>query len=356
VAGFVKLQSSILDSSIWLEDAETRLVWITMLAMADPDGLVEASVRAIAHRARVTEEGCQRAVQSFQEPDPDSKDREHEGRRVERVDRGFLILNYRKYRGHDAPIVSAREWLEAELQDVPVRVVELREQAEAVGLAWRTVERAKDQLDVRSVQRLRAWWWEKRQTANQTATGVYTGGLSKKRGITTSWAQTARPPVEAEAEAEAEAEGEEEDLRGDLETPRPSGTAGCEGGLGGERPAAAARRGPGKRSPTDPPDALPAAELSAIRAWCDEQVAAGALGGWAADPAILTAEWGRCRDWHLAKGVRRASWPATYRNWLRKRQEFIERDEPTAGSDVPEWIRDFMGGGKDHGPGPGRRH
>ena len=50
---FVKVHSSILDSSVWLEDDRTRIVWFTLMAMADRDGRVEASVPGLANRARV---------------------------------------------------------------------------------------------------------------------------------------------------------------------------------------------------------------------------------------------------------------------------------------------------------------
>lgn len=98
MSAFVKLYASILDSSVWLEDHATVRVWISMLAMADADGLVEASVGGLAARARVTRDECELALQKFQNPDPDSKSHQHEGRRVQRVDRGWMVLNHRAYR------------------------------------------------------------------------------------------------------------------------------------------------------------------------------------------------------------------------------------------------------------------
>lgn len=93
---FTKLQRCIITSSIWLHDAETRLVWITLLALCDRDGIVRASPLGIAHQARVSEDGCARALQKFQEPDTDSRDGAHDGRRIERVPEGFLVLNYER--------------------------------------------------------------------------------------------------------------------------------------------------------------------------------------------------------------------------------------------------------------------
>jgi hypothetical protein len=101
--GFAKVYGSILDSSVWMEDAPTRITWITMLVMADANGFVEASVSGIARRANVTLDQCRTALDCFQNPDPDSKDPANEGRRVTRVDGGFFILNYEKYRERRTP-------------------------------------------------------------------------------------------------------------------------------------------------------------------------------------------------------------------------------------------------------------
>ena len=38
---YVKLWSDLLDSSLWVQESpETRIVWITLLAMADADGMM----------------------------------------------------------------------------------------------------------------------------------------------------------------------------------------------------------------------------------------------------------------------------------------------------------------------------
>jgi hypothetical protein len=95
---FTKLFGSITDSTIWAEDHATRLVWITMLAMADRHGYVGASVPGLAHRARVTTEEADAALAKFLAPDPYSRSQEHEGRRIEVADRGWALLNYERFR------------------------------------------------------------------------------------------------------------------------------------------------------------------------------------------------------------------------------------------------------------------
>jgi putative DNA primase/helicase len=50
------------------------------------------------------------------------------------------------------PVETAKAWLNAQLHDGPVLVTELQEHAEDEGHAWRTVERAKKELNVRSIK------------------------------------------------------------------------------------------------------------------------------------------------------------------------------------------------------------
>lgn len=94
-----KLFTKILDSSIWMEATPTRIVWITLLAAMDEDGYASfASVQNLAHRAIVPIEETETAVKILESPDQISPDQEHEGRRIERVPGGWLILNAKKYR------------------------------------------------------------------------------------------------------------------------------------------------------------------------------------------------------------------------------------------------------------------
>jgi hypothetical protein len=95
---FTKLFSSITESTVWCEPDRTRLVWITMLAMADRHGRIWASVPGLANRARVPVEDCRSALDTFLAPDRDSRTPAHEGRRIEMIDGGWRLLNHEKYR------------------------------------------------------------------------------------------------------------------------------------------------------------------------------------------------------------------------------------------------------------------
>lgn len=95
---FVKIYGDILDSSVWGEPLSVRVVWITLLAMADQSGLVKASSDGISRRANVPLKQTDQALIVLTSPDPRSKISDNEGRRVERVEGGYQILNYMHYR------------------------------------------------------------------------------------------------------------------------------------------------------------------------------------------------------------------------------------------------------------------
>lgn len=103
MAGYTKIFTSILDSTIWQESKETRLVWITMLAMKDGRQIVEASIPGLAVRAGVTTAECEMALERLRAPDPYSRTKDHEGRRIRDVDGGWLILNGALYREKLSP-------------------------------------------------------------------------------------------------------------------------------------------------------------------------------------------------------------------------------------------------------------
>jgi hypothetical protein len=96
--GYTKLFGSIITSTIWCEDNETRIVWVTMLALRNPEHIVEGSVPGLAAMARVSVKACRVALEKLSSPDPDSRTKEFEGRRIEVTDGGWVILNGEKYR------------------------------------------------------------------------------------------------------------------------------------------------------------------------------------------------------------------------------------------------------------------
>ena len=98
MSGYTKLFSSIVDSSVWQESKETKVVWVTMLALKNRYQVVEASLPGLAARAGVTIEECAAALEVLKRPDPYSRSKEYEGRRIEEVEGGWRLLNGEKYR------------------------------------------------------------------------------------------------------------------------------------------------------------------------------------------------------------------------------------------------------------------
>lgn len=132
MAGYTKLFSKILNSSIWSEDNETRILWVTMLAMCDQHGFVEAAPNALAHQARISMDAFSKSICILESPDEYSSSSEYEGRRVSKCDGGWVVLNYEKYR---SKVLNTKENEQARERMRRHRArlsgVEIQEEAEA---------------------------------------------------------------------------------------------------------------------------------------------------------------------------------------------------------------------------------
>ena len=77
---------------------ETRLVWVTMLALADQHGHVDGTVRSLSRVSRVTIEQCQSALDCLLGPDTDDRSGVLDGRRLVSQQGGWGIVNHATYR------------------------------------------------------------------------------------------------------------------------------------------------------------------------------------------------------------------------------------------------------------------
>jgi CTP-dependent riboflavin kinase len=98
MSGYTKLFGSIVASTIWSEDDQTRIIWITMLAMKNQHGEVEASIPGLAKFAHVSIESTEKALAKLMAPDQYSRTKEFEGRRIEEIDGGWLVLKIKPVR------------------------------------------------------------------------------------------------------------------------------------------------------------------------------------------------------------------------------------------------------------------
>jgi hypothetical protein len=124
--GFAKIDSSIVDSSLWF-DRDARDIFVTALLMALPQefvedlpqlkitafeptgfvappgwyGFVRSAGIAIVDRAKIEREAGLAALVRLGEPDTESRSKKHDGRRMIRIEGGFVILNYMSFRDRD---------------------------------------------------------------------------------------------------------------------------------------------------------------------------------------------------------------------------------------------------------------
>lgn len=123
---FVKLDSQILTSTLWF-DRDARDVFLTALLMSVPHvvdaplatlkigklqpddfivppgwyGFCPAAGPGIVYNAGLKSEAGDAALQRLADPDPDSRSEAFGGRRMVRVDGGFIILNFDRFRWRD---------------------------------------------------------------------------------------------------------------------------------------------------------------------------------------------------------------------------------------------------------------
>lgn len=116
MSGYTKLFNSILASTIWREDDKTRIVWITLLAMADKHGVCEGSIPGLADLARVSLQDCENALERLQRPDTYSRSKVSDGRRIAPTDGGWVLLNHGKYR-QLMSVDERREYLRVKQQE-----------------------------------------------------------------------------------------------------------------------------------------------------------------------------------------------------------------------------------------------
>lgn len=135
---FVKLDTGIIRSTLW-SDKEASDVFIAALLMAEPReflepqaqirvdslertgwaappgwyGFVPAAGIGILSVARIDRDAGIEALRRLGEPDKESRSRDFDGRRLIRIDGGYLVLNYIRYRERDYTAADrARRWRE----------------------------------------------------------------------------------------------------------------------------------------------------------------------------------------------------------------------------------------------------
>lgn len=96
--GFTKLDEGILDSSIMAADPVTFKIWIALLAKCQRDGIARVAAPGLAAVCHLQVEEVRKSLEFLSGPDPDSRTPTADGRRIERCDGGWRLINYQKYR------------------------------------------------------------------------------------------------------------------------------------------------------------------------------------------------------------------------------------------------------------------
>lgn len=96
--GFTKLYQGIVQSSIMAEDPATFKVWIAILASCGPDGIARISSTYLSAVCRLSQEQVDKSIIVLESPDPNSRSKEEDGRRIKPQDGGWYVINYKKYR------------------------------------------------------------------------------------------------------------------------------------------------------------------------------------------------------------------------------------------------------------------
>jgi hypothetical protein len=96
---YVPIFSKIVDSSLWRESDCVVKVFLTMLAKKDGDHVVRATAFMIGEWAKKSEREVLAALKILSSPDTKRiEPQPYEGRRIQKVEDGWLILNGQHYR------------------------------------------------------------------------------------------------------------------------------------------------------------------------------------------------------------------------------------------------------------------
>jgi hypothetical protein len=156
--GFTKLDSGIVDSTLWMKENDVLRVWIALLAKCDAYGFVRAAVPSMAHLCFTTIERFEQIIDELCAPDPHSRSHDNEGRRLQVIEGGWCILNYIRYRD----LMQRKAQSHAERQNAYRKRLKERDSIVTPPVTRDTEAEAeaeaKKQEHVRQVARFDAFW------------------------------------------------------------------------------------------------------------------------------------------------------------------------------------------------------
>lgn len=101
---WVPILRQLIDSSVWESTAEVAKLWVTILMIANEPGrrgVIDMTVRSLAGRACLSPEATRQALEILTSPDPDSRSKAEDGRRLVPLDPrrpwGWRLVNHEDY-------------------------------------------------------------------------------------------------------------------------------------------------------------------------------------------------------------------------------------------------------------------
>jgi hypothetical protein len=96
--GFTKLDEGIVYSSIMAEDDAVFKVFTILMATCKSNGISPLSPVFISSITKKSLEEVERCIKVLESPDKSSRSTTDDGRRIRKVDGGYFLINYKKYR------------------------------------------------------------------------------------------------------------------------------------------------------------------------------------------------------------------------------------------------------------------
>ncbi len=89
---------SLLSSSILAEGPDVVATWALLVASANRFGVSDLTIPAVASLLRISDERSGKAFDVLSSPDKYSRNKEENGRRIIRMEDGWLLVSHAKYR------------------------------------------------------------------------------------------------------------------------------------------------------------------------------------------------------------------------------------------------------------------
>jgi hypothetical protein len=95
----VGIDKSTLYQPLWQRPTAVRVLWMTLLFLADDDGFIDASLPALAKYSGLTLDQVRESLDVLLGPEPYADDlRAYQGRQISEVDRGWRLNAHERFR------------------------------------------------------------------------------------------------------------------------------------------------------------------------------------------------------------------------------------------------------------------